>query len=296
MKRIRKISLLLLALVLAAVFCAAVGAEAAENTAAPTAGSNSTAKQIVIVPYDEEGKIVSNNSIVSCMGGTTLYIKHKYRLVVCYYEQASNKIVETSDKLLLDVASDAGAPLAWNGNEIRLDAADEAYTFNVRVADPRAEGGEVNYAISVTRFNFSVIELLIAAVGVYLIVNAVRGKGSTFGDEFIKDEKKPLFRRLALILGILSGLVLIASAVLTICFSYIDGVNVIRYVLLGSALALLIAMAIINSVFTDREKRDKADKRRMGGAANTSAAFEFDGTEPTLDEVLDGIEQEKKEQ
>lgn len=302
MKLMRKIAILLAALLVFGL-CTAVSADLiaddwatteAPTETATTGSTGTSARQIVLVPYDEEGNLVGSSGLMGCVGGTTLYIKHAYRLVVCYYEQANSKIIETQDKLLLGVECDSPY-LTYSGNEINLASADKAYSFTCRVADPTAEGGEAKYTVSVNRFNFSIIELLIAAVGVYLIVTAIRGKGSTFSDEYIKDEKKPLFRRLALILGILAGLVLIASGIIAICFSYCDWSALARYICLGTALALLIAMAVVNSVMTDREKRDKADKQKMGGSGSSAAAFEFDGTEPTLDEVLESIEQEKKD-
>lgn len=301
MKLTHKIAILLAALLVLGL-CAAVSADVIADdpvTAAPTestaAGTTSTsARQIVLVPYDEEGNLVGSSGLMGCVGGTTLYIKHTYKLVVCYYEQATSKIIETDDKLLLGVECDSPY-LTYSGNVINLASADKAYNFTCRVADPSEEAGQVNYTVSVNRFNFSIIEFLIAAVGLYLIVTAIRGKGSTFSDEYIKEEKKPLFRRLALLLGILAGLVLIASGIIAICFSYCDWSAIARYICLGTALALLIAMAVVNSVMTDREKRDKADKQKMGGSGSSAAAFEFDGTEPTLDEVLESIEQEKKD-
>lgn len=311
MKRIRKISLLIMALLLCLTLCGAAFAaeapteapaetaetavtETAETTVTETASAAQTnGRQIVLVPYDENGNIVGGTGLAGCTGGATLFVNHKYRVVACYYEQANNKIVETSDKLLIDVECDNPA-LTYEGNVINIEPAPNAFSFTVRIADPTAEGGEVKYTAQVTRFNFSIIELLIAGVGIYLIVNAIRGKSNTFSDEFIKDEKKPLFRKLALLAGILSGLALIAAAVLSICFSYLEWTTVARYVCLGLAFVLLIGIAVVNSLFTDKEKRDKAESSKYGKAPS-SAAFEFDGTEPTLDEVLADIDKEQKD-
>ncbi|MBQ1817729.1 MAG: hypothetical protein II124_03760, partial [Clostridia bacterium] len=55
-------------------------------------------------------------------------------------------------------------------------------------------------------------------------------------------------------------------------------------------------MAVINSLMTDKNKRDKAQQTaRTGGPTNSAAAFEFDGSEPTLDEVLADMEKGKSE-
>ena len=156
------------------------------------------------------------------------------------------------------------------------------------------DGAEASGDFSVSRFNFSILELVIAFLGGYVIISALRGTGSLFTDEFIKEEKKASFKRIMRIMAIVCGLVLIASAVATVCFSYIDGINIVRYVCLGLAFVLLIGMAVINSLMTDKNKRDKAQQTaRTGGPTNSSAAFEFDGSEPTLDEVLADIEKDK---
>ncbi|MBQ1893242.1 MAG: hypothetical protein II155_03970, partial [Clostridia bacterium] len=69
-----------------------------------------------------------------------------------------------------------------------------------------------------------------------------------------------------------------------------------RYVLFGIGLAALIAAMILNTVFTDKEKKQKAQATALtGGNTSSAAAFEFDENEPTVDEVLAEIEKKKNE-
>ena len=305
MKTTKKLLLVVLAMLLALTLCGAVFAESGEKTGddAADAGDTTTTgavttgtespKQVVLIALDGNGDPVKSSTGSSCMGGTTLFIKHDYIIEAKYYDSTTRELIETDDQLVLGVDSDTDY-ITVEGNRIKLAAAPEPYNFTIRVADPTAANGEASYPAAVNRFNVSLLELLIGFAGIYVIVSALRGTSNLFNDEFIKDEKKPVFRRVIRIMAIITGLALIAAAVLAIFFSYIDSVRIIRYVLLGLAFLLLIGMAIVNSVMIDREKRDKAQAGHSG-PVNSSAAFEFDGSEPTIDEVLADLEKEKTE-
>lgn len=304
MKLSKKLLLVVMAMLLALTLCGAVFAEsgekADEGAADPgdttTIGATGTAapvnnKQVVLIALDGEGKAVKSAAGSSCMGGTTLFINHDYIIEAKYYDSATRELIDTDDKLVLGVDTESSC-VTVEGNTIKLAASPDPYTFTIKVADPTVEGGEAQYTAGVNRFNVSLLEILIALAGVYVIVSALRGSSNLFSDEFIKDEKKPAFRRIIRILAVITGIALIVSAVLAIFFSYVDGTDIVRYVLLGLAFVLLIAMAVVNSVMTDREKRDKAHGPAAGSPVNPNAAFEFDGTEPTIDEVLADIENE----
>lgn len=268
----------------------------AGETAAATEGSGAVKSgyKITILPYDGEGKPLSGGGFLSCLGGgITFFIRHAYSLSAVYYD-SNGKTYDTSDRLILGVEG-ATDTVRVEGNKVFMDPSDKEYSFTIRLYDPTSETGEVKQRIDVTKYKLELSDILIAAVALYLLVSAVRGKGSLFNDEFIKEAKKDQFKKLMRLICIVIGIVFLVSALLSILFSYLDWVPVARYVLFGVGLAGLITMVIINNLFTDKEKRAKAYQGGGGGSShNSSAAFEFDEDEPTLDEVLENIEKEKE--
>ena len=263
-------------------------------TEAPSAAAANSNYKIGLFVTDGEGNQVQSGGFLSCMGGVNLFINHAYIISAKYYD-ASGKIFETTDRLILGVDTDSEY-LRVDGNTIYVDPAPKPFFFTLRLYDPTAESGETTYPLDIRQFKIEFSDILIAAVGLYVIVCAIRGKGSLFNDEYIKDDKKAQFKKLMRIICIVIGIVFLAAAALAICFSYIDWVGTVRYVLFGVGIAGLIAMIVVNNVFTDKEKRAKAYQTPGGGSSHaSSSAFEFDGSEPTLDEVLADIEKEKKD-
>ena len=305
MKTMRKLMLLLAALMLALVFCGAAFAEegdaggtaAPENTTVPddaeiVADSDNEIYNVTVTVTDGEGMPVKGIGVINCVNsGAPFFIKHDYILTFGY--NANGQFKETDDKLLLDVDTSSGFVVV-NHNQIKLKASDKPYSFKVKY-QVKSNGGESDYTFNVQRFKFDFADLLTAAVGIYIIVSALRAKGSLFNDEFIKDDKKTLFKRLMRIFAICAGLTFIISSVLSICFSYYDWVRIVRFVLFIVGIALLIAMIVLSTVFTDKEKRSKAQRGPAAAAPASNAAFEFDEDEPTLDEVLARIDEKQSE-
>lgn len=270
--------------------------ESGEMTEAPAATdpASAVADQVTYETVDGNGNPVRISGLAACSGGSApLYIGHDYTIEFKYYSTSRRETVDPGKTIIKSVESESDK-VSFEGNTVHIASSDTPLTFKVTVEMP--DGTEAAGDFAVSRFNFSILELVIAFLGGYVIVSALRGTGSLFTDEFIKDEKKTAFKRIMRIMAIVCGLVLIASAVATVCFSYVDGINVLRYVCLGLAFVLLIGMAVINSLMTDKNKRDKAQQTaRTGGPTNSAAAFEFDGSEPTLDEVLADMEKGKSE-
>ncbi|MCR5809757.1 MAG: hypothetical protein K6G56_09425 [Clostridiales bacterium] len=296
MKKTRRLILALLALVLAAVFCGAVFAEEDNPTEAPavTAGADATEDPATgyLIGFDVrdgEGNPVQSSGAMSCLGGNaTLYIDHDYTLVAHFYDSA-RKLIEGVEPKVSSVDDPSGS-VSYEGNKVYLKASHTPYSFKIGFAS-----GQNIEGINVIRYNFSIIDIVIAFLGVYVVVNAIRGKGNLFSDEFIKEDKKASFKRIMIVLALIAGVALVAAAVLTICFSYIDSMRTVKLVLLAVAIASLLGMSIVNGVMTDKEKRMKA--QQGGGVANgghaPGSAFEFDENEPTLDEVLANLEKKK---
>lgn len=296
MKNLRKILVVLLAVITALTLAAAVfaeggdaadgttlttGAETAAATAAPA--SNKTVNFLSVT--DENGKDMLASSGLGCLGsGVTFYIKHEYTIVLGYYENGETK--PTDDQLILGITGGDGKA-TYEHNTIKLAKADKPYTFSLRYVRTDGEEGEAVQSFKVSRFKMDIADLVVAAIGVYVIICVFRGGGALFDYAFIKEDKLALFKKLALTLSLIAGVVFIVSAVLAICFSYLSWVKIARYVLFGVGASSLIALTVLNTVFTDKEKREKAQQtQRTGGGNPSKAAFEFDGSEPTLDEVL----------
>lgn len=315
MKNLRKLSAVVIAAILVFAFAAVAFAsetDSPKGTDAPvgtgevtTTGAEPSATenpipdgyQIGLFVLDGEGNNVpASAGLLSCLtgGSVDLYIKHDYQIVAKLYN-SKGEYLEPDTKLILGV-DDAGGHTTLEHNRVILQASDKPYTFNLRIMSTTAENGETSYPISVKRFKLEATDLLIAALAIYVIVSVFRKSGSMFSNEFIKEDKKPLYNKLMVALGIAAGIVLIAGAVLGICFSYLDWTKIARYVLMGLGAVLVIGMFVINSVMTDKDKRDKAQQTaRTGGGNASKAAFEFDGTEPTLDEVLENMKNERRD-
>lgn len=307
MKTMRKLLLVLLALTVVLAFAGAALAEEATTAPAdtsdpgiaPVIGAAATENpvpegySIGLFVLDGEGNTVTEKGGFSCLGSSvTLYIKHDYQIVAKYYN-SKGETIEPDEELILGVEDESGN-ITLEHNKLILAPADNAYTFTIKMLDPSKEEGYTSSPVSVKRFKFEFTDIFAVAVGVYVIVTAIRGSGALINDEFIKEDKKELFKKLSRILSVAAGLMFIASAVLGVFFSYCDWVFMTRYILFGVGILCLLALLIMNSIFTDKEKRDKAQQTaRTGGGNASKAAFEFDGTEPTIDDVLADIEKQK---
>lgn len=309
MKLSSKILIAVLALLLMTVFTgsafadvivtatedAATEAPATEAPAATESTGVNSNYTVGMTVTDSEGNPVQSGGFLSCLSaGASFYINHGYIITARYYD-SNGKAYDTSDRLILGVVTDSDY-VHVDGNVITLDPAPSPYVFTIRIADAKSDSGEITYPLDVKQIKIEFADILLLAVAAYVLVEAIRGKGSLFKEDFIKEDKLDQFRKLMRLVCFVVAIVLIAAAVLSIFFSYIDGMTTVRYVLFGIGLAGLISMVVINNVFTDKEKRAKAFQGGGSGTpTNSSAAFEFDGTEPTLDEVLADIEKDKGE-
>lgn len=315
MKNLRKLSAVIIAAILVFAFAAVVFAaetDAADKTGDPegsggviTVGATSETTenpipdgyQLGLFVLDGEGKNVSaSGGLLSCItgGSVDLFIKNEYQIVAKLYN-SKNEYLEPETELILGVEDESGNTTLEH-NRVILRAADKPYSFTLKVLNTSSEDGYTSYPISVKRFKLEVTDMLIAALAVFVVVGVFRKNSSLFSDEFIKEDKKPLYKKIMAALGVASGVVLIAGAVIGVCFSYLDWAKTVRYIVMGVGAALIIGMFVVNTLMTDKEKRDKAQQTaRTGGGNASKAAFEFDGTEPTLDEVLENMKKENKD-
>lgn len=312
MKTLRRITLILLAALLTLALSSAVFAEDGASdegsgdtvttgagdtvttgsddttTTGETTGETATENpyQIGLFVTDGEGNRIQDSGAMSCIGGAVnLFIENEYLLTAKYYK--GNEIMDwTDDQLVLGVEG-GEKYVTVEGNVIRLAAAPEPYTFTIRIVDNNAGSGELKYGVSVKRYKVDLPDLLVGFIGIYVIVNAIRGKGSLFTDRFIKDEKKKSFKSVMRVLSAIAGVAFITACVIGVCFSYKPWATLVRYICFGAGVAALIAMIVINNVMTDKEKKRKEQATALtGGHGSSAAAFEFDEDEPTIDDVL----------
>ena len=235
---------------------------------------------------DGEGNRIQDSGAMSCLGGAVnLYIENEYILTAKYYK-GTQIFDATEDKLVLGVEG-GEKYITVVGNEIRLAAAPEPYTFTIKLVDNKSESGEMQFGVAVKRFKIDIPDLLVGFIGIYVIVNAITGKGSLFTDRFIKEEKKKSFKRIMRTLAAVAGIAFIAACAIGVCFSFKPWATTVRYICFGVGVAALIAMIVINNLMTDKEKRRKEQATALtGGHTSSNAAFEFDENEPTIDDVL----------
>jgi hypothetical protein len=305
MKKIERILILLLAALVCLTLCTAAFAADSAGSGEGSDGEGSTVTtgetevQPTENPYsiglfvtDGEGNRINDYGAMSCVGGNVnLYIKNEYLLNAKYYY--GNEIIDTEDQLILGVEG-GEEYVTLEGNTIRLAPAPEPYTFKVKIVDKTKESGESDFSIGIRRFKVDLPDLLVGFIGIYVLVNAIRGKGSLFSDEFILEDKKAKFKTIMRILSAVTAAAFIAAAVIGICYSYTPWSTLVRYICFGVGVAALIAMIVVNAKLTDKEKRHKARQTALsGGPSNSAAAFEFDEDEPTIDDVL--AEREREE-
>lgn len=305
MKKLERILTLLLAALVCLTLCTAAFAADSAGSGEGSDGEGSTVTtgetepqatenpyQIGLFVTDGEGNRIQDSGAMSCLGGNVnLYIKNEYLLTAKYY--LGTEIIDTEDQLILGVEG-GEEYVTLNGNVIRLAAAPEPYTFTIKMVSNQTESGEMSFNVGVRRFKLDLPDLLVGFIGIYVLVNAIRGKGSLFSDEFIYEEKKPKFKRIMRGLSAITAVAFIAASVIGICFSYERWASIVRYICFGVGVAALIAMIVVNAKLTDKEKRHKARQTALsGGVSNSAAAFEFDEDEPTIDDVLAGREREE---
>ena len=133
----------------------------------------------------------------------------------------------------------------------------------------------------------SLWDFAIAAMAVYLLVAAVRGKGSLFDDQFVKEGMEEKYKVTVRITSLLVALLMIATVLIS-AFDHYDKLRIVKIVLFGLMLAVFIVCMILLRRCIDQEKKREAQDARYGGGSvshSHEAAFVFDEDEPTVDDL-----------
>ena len=136
----------------------------------------------------------------------------------------------------------------------------------------------------------SLWDFAIAAMAVYLLVAAVRGKGGLFDDQFVKEGMEQKYKVTVRITSLLVALLMIATVLIS-AFDHYDKLRIVKIVLFGLMLAVFIVCMILLRRCIDQEKKREAQDARYGGGSvshSHEAAFVFDEDEPTVDDIGKG--------
>lgn len=132
----------------------------------------------------------------------------------------------------------------------------------------------------------TLFDIVIAALGLYLIVSAILGKGRLFDSSFVREGMEKKHKTIVRVTSLIVGLLMLATVAIS-AFDAYDKLRVVKIVLFGVMVAVFIVSAVLMSKCMDREKRREAQDARYGSSAKHSpdAAFEFDENEPTVDDI-----------
>lgn len=132
--------------------------------------------------------------------------------------------------------------------------------------------------------NINLFTLLLVAVGIYMVVCAIRGKGKLFENEHTKCSPEDYLKWMRLA-SFISGLVVIIHGALLV-FGVIEDGSTADTVLTWVVLALIIGVVVLNVVLTDRkameaERKKQEEEQRNSASKNhpLHAAFFFDDEE-----------------
>lgn len=135
-------------------------------------------------------------------------------------------------------------------------------------------------------------DIIILGIGVYLIFAAIIGKGRLYENDFVREGMEAKHKKIIRITALVVGLMMVASVVL----SALDKYDQLRYVKLGLFGAMLIAfiicMLLLRGCVDQEKKKEAMQQGYAGGKPSTSAAFEFDENEPTVDDIMNNKKDE----
>ena len=133
----------------------------------------------------------------------------------------------------------------------------------------------------------SIFDILLGAIGLYLLFAGIVGRGKLYESEFVKEGKEEKRKLIIRVSCLVIGVLMVANFVVRLLNGYNkDSLNTVNTVLLiAMIVAFFVAMAFLRPC-TDQNKKMEA-RAGIGGAGrkNSSAAFEFDEDEPTLDDI-----------
>lgn len=139
----------------------------------------------------------------------------------------------------------------------------------------------------VTPHSISLFDIIIAAIGLYLIYSAIVGKGKLFQNDFIKEGMEEKNKRIVRITSLIIGIMMLATAAIAL-FDRYGKYRIVSLCLFALVIIVFIISSILVRRCTDQEAKRKAMNDRYAGSGPRKtpvSAFVFDENEPTVDDI-----------
>lgn len=287
MKNFFRAFVVLLAAVFALGLCAVSFAQADSPAAVtPGEGASDGAAQAAPGAEDEPRAIMFKGIDPKEITDATIVVNTQITSISAVYvdEQEKQAIVEYSIVMLSGDESSVEYSVNEN-NELSLKAS-ELVRFIIRAASD--DGATVELTIDVRKQSMSLINIVMLAFGLYAIYYGIRGRGSMFNTETAKEGREKLLKLIVRVACLIVGVCLGVVGFMPVIDGY-GRYGIVTTILFIGCIVIIAAAIITVNLLTDKEKREKARATRQTGGTPASApncAFEFDGSEPTLDDVI----------
>lgn len=154
-------------------------------------------------------------------------------------------------------------------------------------ANGSAVGQNEPLKLEVAPRGISLFDVIIGAMGLYLLYSAIVCKGKLFQNDFIKEGMEDKHKTIVRITSLVIGVLMLATVAIALLDKY-GKYRVATLVIFGLVFIAFIISTILLRRCTDQEAKRKAmtDRYAGGGLRKTpAAAFIFDENEPTVDDV-----------
>lgn len=254
----------------------------------------------VTVPY-EQRKLVFVQNAASALVNTDTPIGY-----FCYEDNQlriltpNSKTKEHDDSISYTItvyngSKEDGAQPAVDGVDYTHSIKENGYLYlnskvlgdiDLRVSCANGSAIDVeNYKVAPR--SISLFDIIIGAMGLYLLYSAIVGKGKLFQNDFIKEGMEQKHKTIVRITSLVIGILMLATVAIALLDKY-GKYRVTTLVIFGLVFIAFIISTILLRRCTDQQAKRKAmtDRYAGGGARKTpAAAFIFEENEPTVDDV-----------
>ena len=257
----------------------------------------------VTVPYDQRTLVFVQNSPYAQVNvdtplGYFCYEDNKLRILT-----PDSKTNEHDDSISYTLTvyngkKAEGAQKATEGVDYTHSINENGYLYlnskvlgdveiSARCANGSTVGAGEPLSYSVNPRSISLFDIIIGAMGLYLLYGAIVGKGKLYNNDFVKEGMEQKHKTIIRITSLVIGILMIATVAIALLDKY-GKYRVATLVLFGLVFIAFIISTILLRRCTDQDAKRKAmtDRYAGGGARKTpAAAFIFDENEPTVDDI-----------
>lgn len=140
--------------------------------------------------------------------------------------------------------------------------------------------------IAIAKRSVGIFDILLCAIGLYLLFAGIVGKGKLYDSEFVKEGMEQKRRTIIRVTCLVVGILMVASFLIKLLDGYGE-YGILSTIIFFVMLAVFIVALLLLRGCTDQKAKYEAQSSPMGARRKqaTSAAFEFDESEPTLDDI-----------